>query len=71
MINIFDNKKLHFFLWILILLYTFWGFLNPEEFTFHKWGILNSENQYFILFVMLGISLARLIQLYIGMKKEA
>jgi len=70
MINIFANKKLHLLLWVMVLIYTFWGFLRPEAFTLHKWGTYDFKDQYFILIFFLAIVLMRIVQLLITIKKE-
>lgn len=71
MIHILENKKLHLFLWVLILIFVIWGFFNPQEFMGQKWNYIKSEKgQYAIIFIMLAIVLVRIIQTYIAIKKE-
>ena len=70
-LGIFKNKKLHMFLWFLILLWILWGFQYPDEFTIHKWGTHSPKDQYFILTFSLGIAIYKLIHIYSTIKKES
>ena len=58
------------FLWFLILIYVLWGFQHPDEFTLHKWGTHSPKDQYFILFVLLGLIISKLVHMYLAIQKE-
>ena len=70
MIRILENKKLHLFLWVLVLIFVIWGFYNPQEFMGKKWDYKSERGQYAILFIMLGVVVFRLIQIFLAIKKE-
>ena len=67
-----ENKKLHFIVWLLLLILLIWGFFHPHEYMGKKWDyVTTKEGQYTILFLLLVITLARLVQLYLAIKNES